>query len=109
MKASSICRWATHLREPFENGTARLGDVASRGHAATWHEERYIHRAMNELDPMKTTKEERSLALRTILWSLTVVKNCTTDQAKIGAVDRAERALRSLSADLLSDAWPPSS
>jgi hypothetical protein len=63
---------------------------------------------MTEIDPIKTSKDERSLALRTILWSLTIVKNCTTDQAKIRAADQAEKALRTLSADILSDPWPPS-
>lgn len=62
---------------------------------------------MSDLNPLKTTKDERTEALRMILWSLTIVKNCTNDEKKVRAVDRAERALRTLSADLLADTWPP--
>jgi len=62
---------------------------------------------MDPCDPMKLTKEERAHALHVIFWALTIVRNHTNDAAKQGRIDRADRALSLLSADLTSEVWPP--
>jgi hypothetical protein len=64
---------------------------------------------MSDFDPLKSTAEERQHALMVVGWTLTVIKNVSTDEKVQRAVDRAERALQVLGGRITSTTWPPES
>lgn len=62
---------------------------------------------MDDFDPMKATVEERRRAVMVVGWSLTIVRNHTSDEKLMRAIDRADRALNVVAARLTAEAWPP--